>query len=268
MHLVDHSSGDQPEIRPEFNDADWPVVDVSPRDASQLTAGQTAVFRAQLQVSKTDLASGQWSLEIGRIDDDGSIYVNGEKVGETANWSQAYSFNVTKQLHPGTNIIAVIVRNHDGPGGLGAPSIERVAPLALDAVGRPAGFEEQWWRPDFNAKHWQTIAIGDDSAASANDSLLNWYRMDFQLPPTKPGVWVPWRLHLEAAGNGFLYLNGHALGRYWDVGPQHDFFLPECWLNFGDGRTNNLTLNLRPTGKATAIHEATVEPYFNFAEKR
>ena len=54
-------------------------------------------------------------------------------------------------------------------------------------------------------------------------------------------VWVPWRLHLYATGNGFLYLNGHPLGRYWEAGPQHDFFLPECWLNFGPGQSNQLT---------------------------
>ena len=73
---------------------------------------------------------------------------------------------------------------------------------------------------------------------------------------------------MDATGNGFLYFNGHALGRYWQAGPQHDFFLPECWLNFGAGRANVVALSLRPTDKGAAIESATVEPYAEFAEKR
>jgi hypothetical protein len=75
-------------------------------------------------------------------------------------------------------------------------------------------------------------------------------------------------VHLEATGNGFLYLNGHAIGRYWQVGPQHDFFLPECWLKFGEDQQNNVTLSLRPVDGSTEISVARVEPYAGFAEKR
>jgi len=99
-------------------------------------------------------------------------------------------------------------------------------------------------------------------------ALLTRYRLNFELQPPRPGVWVPWRLRLNATGNGFLYLNGHPLGRYWQAGPQHDFFLPECWLNFGQGRTNLLALSLRPVDKGAAIQSAVVEPYSQFAVKR
>ena len=77
-----------------------------------------------------------------------------------------------------------------------------------------------------------------------------------------------WRLRLKANGNGFLYLNGHELGRYWQAGPQHDFFLPECWMKFGGKGANVLTVSLRPGDKGAAILSATVEPYAEFAEKR
>ena len=92
--------------------------------------------------------------------------------------------------------------------------------------------------------------------------------MNFELPRPRAGVWVPWQLRLNATGNGSLYLNGHLLGRYWQAGPQHDFFLPECWINFGPRRTNVLTLSLRPLVQGTAIQAAIVEPYAAFAERR
>lgn len=267
MHLV-NGTNKRPEVRTDFKDDDWSNIDVSAVEANQLAPGQTAVFRTRIQMTEADLKEGNWDLIFGRIDDAGWIYVNGKDVGQTTDWSQAYWFNVTKQLHPGTNVIAVVVRNDEGGGGLGAPGFGRGAPVELKSFGRPAGVEEQWWKPDFKDRHWNAIAVGKESSAQPNNSSLNWYRMNFQLPPAKPGVWVPWRLRLEATGNGFLYLNGHALGRYWEAGPQHDFFLPECWLNFGAGKTNGIALSLRSTGNVAAIQSAAVEPYSEFAEKR
>ena len=35
-----------------------------------------------------------------------------------------------------------------------------------------------------------------------------------------------------------------------DVGPQRRFYLPECWLNFGDGKQNVLTMALRPVNQS------------------
>ena len=269
MRLVDSTSKKRPEIKADFDDTGWPPVAVDDLNANQLTPGQIAVFRANLELSADDVRNWKWDLSFGRIDDAGWIFVNGKSVGQTTDWSQPYSFNVTKHLHPGKNVVAVIVRNDGGGGGIGLPTFGRElegSPVALDSFGNPAGVEAQWWKPEFNDRLWDPVAIG--SAAQTGDALLTWYRLKFELSPPKPGVWVPWRLRLDATGNGFLYLNGHALGRYWQAGPQHDFFLPECWLNFGAGQSNVVSLSLRPTDKGAAIESATVEPYAEFAEKR
>jgi Beta-galactosidase jelly roll domain len=209
-------------------------------------------------------------LSFKRIDDLGWVYVNSKQVGVTTDWSQSYSFDVTKELHPGRNIIAVVVQNIGGGGGIGKPelnaALEKPAgqAVALRLFGRPTGDEKEWWAPDFNDKDWTSVPM--DETRRRDNPMLTWYRMDFSLPSQQTGVWVPWRLHLMAHGNGFLCLNGHPLGRYWDVGPQHDFFLPECWLHFGG--SNNLTLNLRPTERGAGIQSAEVKPYDDFAEKR
>ena len=136
------------------------------------------------------------------------------------------------------------------------------------AFGSPAGMEQQWWRPEFADTDWPTVTVGDAASATNTEALLMWYRLNFHLPATNPAVWVPWRLRLYAQGNGFLYLNGHALGRYWQAGPEHDFFLPDCWLNFGSNQTNNLTLSLRPVDHGAFIQSAVVEPDPAYAEKR
>ncbi len=93
------------------------------------------------------------------------------------------------------------------------------------------------------------VSIGKE-AAPAPDALLTWYHMVFQLPETA-------RRHrrtmasciIEANGNGFIYVNGHCLGRYWQAGPQHDFFLPGNWLRFGSGVGNHLRWTCAPSIK-------------------
>ena len=267
MHEVNDTTN-PPEVKTDFKDDGWTHVSVGNVDAHNLPAGHMAVYRASVEIPPADFSGGKLVLNFGRIDDLGWVYVNGTKTGETTDWSRAYSLDATKELHPGKNLIAVIVKNNEGEGGLGAPELAHKSDeqsVKLSAFGGPAGDERQWWKPDFNDWRWETVTIGSDS--SLTNALLTWYRMNFQLPPAKTGVWVPWHLHLKATGNGFLYLNGHAIGRYWEVGPQHDFFLPECWLNFGPGRNNQLTLSLRPLDQSAFIQSAVVEPYAGFAEK-
>lgn len=40
-------------------------------------------------------------------------------------------------------------------------------------------------------------------------------------------------LNLNLWGKGLVYVNGHALGRFWNIGPQQTLYLPGCWLNTG-----------------------------------
>ncbi|HVA63941.1 MAG TPA: beta-galactosidase [Terriglobales bacterium] len=40
-------------------------------------------------------------------------------------------------------------------------------------------------------------------------------------------------LDLRGWGKGYVWVNGHNLGRYWNRGPQQSLFLPGCWLRRG-----------------------------------
>ncbi len=114
---------------------------------------------------------------------------------------------------------------------------------------------------------WKSVEISTN-VSLAPVALLTWYRLTFALPEKNPAMWLPWQLHLEAGGNGFLYLNGHCLGRYWQAGPQRDFYLPECWLNSSPGQPNVIALDLRPVNKGVTLQCAVVEPMVQFAENR
>lgn len=55
------------------------------------------------------------------------------------------------------------------------------------------------------------------------------YRGTFQVK--KPGDTF---LNFETWGKGLVYVNGHALGRIWEIGPQQTLYVPGCWLKKGE----------------------------------
>ena len=40
-------------------------------------------------------------------------------------------------------------------------------------------------------------------------------------------------LDMRDFGKGFVFVNGHNLGKYWNIGPQQTIYLPGCWLKKG-----------------------------------
>lgn len=41
-------------------------------------------------------------------------------------------------------------------------------------------------------------------------------------------------LNFETWGKGLVYVNGHPIGRIWEIGPQQTLYMPGCWLQKGE----------------------------------
>jgi hypothetical protein len=245
----------------------------------------SAIFRTEVDVSAEALASARFWLNLRCIDDEGTVYVNGKERGRGTNFKKPLVLNPTTLLKAGRNVIAVVVHNRSGIGGLTdevtlvGTSIETPVPLAGFELSRIAGQVEKWWEPQTDTADWRAVALDtttppekftspSDTGSAESKALATWYRVEFELPERSPDAWVPWQAWIKASGDGFLYLNGHALGRYWDVGPQRAFYLPECWLNFGAGKKNVLVMCLQPIGGSTSLSAVEIAPYADLAETR
>ena len=296
------AEGTRPEIAPEFDDSTWDSFDLDdqtiaefagleqpgalgPKNpAAKILFGKnaTAVFRAHVELTDKLIQAGRTRLMLDRVEGASTVYVNGREVGKTSDRRPSLNADVARQLKPGVNVIAVVVSNKGGNGGLtrGARlmggNLEGLG-LTFELARQLGGVTNRWWRDDAVKSGWSEIALdtkkviarkGTDAPSGKPGALATWYRMEFELPRSPPNVWVPWRLLLDSSGNGFIYLNGRALGRYWDVGPQREYYLPECWLNFGSGQTNVVALCLRPTEKGAVLRAAEVSPYMDYAERR
>ena len=96
----------------------------------------------------------------------------------------------------------------------------------------------------YDLKHWQIATIPSDyqTAVKAFTSaqthfsffILNpslkkgYYRANFTLKKVGDTF-----INMEAFGKGMVYVNGHALGRFWNIGPQQTLYVPGCWLKKG-----------------------------------
>lgn len=50
-------------------------------------------------------------------------------------------------------------------------------------------------------------------------------------------------------GKGMVWVNGHAVGRFWEIGPQQTLFMPGCWLK--EGKNEIVVLDLKGPKQAT-----------------
>ena len=85
---------------------------------------------------------------------------------------------------------------------------------------------------------WQIYNLPLDSAMLANLEYADlpaqplagpaFYRLTIDL--ADPGDTF---LDMRSWGKGYTWVNGHNLGRYWNIGPQQTMYLPGCWLKRG-----------------------------------
>ncbi|MFA6448671.1 MAG: beta-galactosidase [bacterium] len=95
----------------------------------------------------------------------------------------------------------------------------------------------------------------------SDDQGVVWYRAKFNLKK-HDGWFAPLRLHIVADGFAYIYVNNRLMGKYLDSGPQSDFYLPDPWLNFGDGE-NTISIALQARGdKPGKLKEAFIAPYW------
>ena len=66
-------------------------------------------------------------------------------------------------------------------------------------------------------------------------------------------------LNFESWGKGLVYVNGHAMGRIWEIGPQQTLYMPGCWLKKGE----NEIIVFDIVGPREAKCEGLAEPIIN-----
>ena len=122
----------------------------------------------------------------------------------------------------------------------------------------------------YNLKHWVIRTMADDYEAiktamasnrveaKDNEAIVSdggYFKGEFTLKKVGDTF-----LNFEAFGKGQVWVNGHAMGRIWHIGPQQTLYVPGCWLKKG----KNEVIVLDIVGpKAEPIVFGQTEPELN-----
>jgi hypothetical protein len=117
---------------------------------------------------------------------------------------------ISASLKQGKNLLRVLMWGDVQP--------EVAAKFSLYNLPETVTAEAEWsWRP-WEMPREGGLVVGKNQPA--------WYLSEF----ARPRGGGPLFLHVVAARKGQIFLNGRNAGRFWTVGPQQGYYLPECWL--------------------------------------
>lgn len=125
--------------------------------------------------------------------------------------------------------------------------------LTAEADGHELTYDLKHWRIATIPSDYQTAVKAFTSAQTQYASFIlnpslkkGYYRANFTLKKVGDTF-----INMEAFGKGMVYVNGHALGRFWNIGPQQTLYVPGCWLNKGKNEVVVLDI-VGPKGEPVA----------------
>lgn len=205
--------------------------------------------------------NGKSVLTIKEPHDYAQVFIDGKYIGTVSRMrnEQSLAMPPLKRGQTLTILVEAMGRINFGRGIKDFKGITDEVTLKTEVDG-----DELTW----NLKDWTIRRINDDYATAANaftkpatDDLradrlgqgIGYYRGHFTLKKTGDTF-----LNMESWGKGQVYVNGHAIGRFWNIGPQQTLYVPGCWLK--KGRNEVIVLDVvGPKGEKTCFGQNTPE---------
>jgi hypothetical protein len=157
----------------------------------------------------------------------GALFVNGTAVARFSrhNGGGYIKADISSLTRPGSNVLALNIQGYAGAAWR-ATLLEYDRARAIAAAWSfRAGMSQE--RRDGS---WE---LGDAALPTPNSHLPTpgpvLYRAGFAYNAAIQGA-GPFKLRLPGMVKGQIWLNGHNLGRYWQIGPQECYKLPAAWL--------------------------------------
>ncbi|MDR0507255.1 MAG: beta-galactosidase [Dysgonamonadaceae bacterium] len=112
-------------------------------------------------------------------------------------------------------------------------------------------------------KNWKVYNFSVDYSFVKNKRYIKpsgtieapaYYRATFQLDKTGDTF-----LNMMNWKKGMVYVNGHNIGRFWEIGPQQTLYLPGCWLKKGENEIIILDLGGTENRTVTGLRQPILD---------
>jgi beta-galactosidase len=203
------------EVAPVFDQLPAPIADETPRPMEKYDQGYGCILY------RTEIPAGSaTTLEAAAIHDFGYVFLNGRRIGILDRRSAAAKLHLPGRKAPSRLDILVepMGRVNFGP--------EMMDPKGLIAPVTLGGKILKGWQI-FKLPLDEPMIHGLKFSPGKTDQPAFW-RATFQVE--KPGDTF---LDLRGWGKGVVWVNGHCLARFWNIGPTQTAYTPGCWLHAG-----------------------------------
>lgn len=167
------------------------------------------------------------ALLLNGVHDNAQIFVDGNRVASVGRVDSVVSVALPASAAGGVLRILVDAMGRAGDITGGKDLKGLVGDVSLHSVGGNVEQLTGWKNYPLPAEYdW----LSSKSFTTAMPhSVPACYRATFK--PSSEGDTF---LYMASWGRGEVWVNGHSLGRYWNIGPQQTLYLPGCWLHDGD----------------------------------
>lgn len=173
------------------------------------------------------------TLSIPGLRDYATIYINGEKIGTLNRNTKTYDLEVNI---PFNSTLQILVENM-GRINYGPEIVHNNKGIISPITIAQQPITGQWIMNQLPMTQAPTAGkegIGNPLTIDKANTLKGTpviYEGTFNLTDLGDTF-----LDMTNWGKGIVFVNGHNLGRYWQVGPQQTLYLPGAWLNKGQNK--------------------------------
>ena len=216
----------------------------------------TMIYRTRLPEIRTQ------SLLTAEIHDFAQVFIEGKYIGKIDRVKNEKSLALPP-VHEGNELVIIV----EGMGRINfGRAIKDFKGIIGDVtISSEINDIEMTWKP----RKWQNEAI-DDSYETATKVFKGGMLTDYFYKDliSKPGYYRGYFnlskvgdtfLNFETWGKGQVWVNGHAMGRIWSIGPQQTLYVPGCWLKKG----KNEIIVLDVVGPKERVVWGQAEPELN-----
>lgn len=169
-------------------------------------------------------------LTVSDVHDYARVFVNGDYVGKIDRVKNEKTL-VLPAVAEGsrlTMIVEAVGRINFGRAIKDFKGITDRVTITTEAGGHTLTYDLKNWTISTLPDDYDTALRAFSTISESSFSGAGYYRGYFSLNKTGDTF-----INMEAFGKGQVYVNGHAIGRYWNIGPQQTLYMPGCWLKKG-----------------------------------
>ncbi|HWY31234.1 MAG TPA: beta-galactosidase, partial [Candidatus Acidoferrum sp.] len=209
------------ECAPLFANLPPAIHDTRPRTIEEYDQGYGCILY------RTTIPPGPaTTLRAKSVDDFGYVFLNGQTMGIMDRRSNLYRVALPARPKPETLDILVeaMGRVNFGPGIADCKGLSSPVTWSEDGNAvQPTNWEI--FTLPLNARMLAGMHYAADKGTNAGPAL---WRATVNIKD--PGDAF---LDLRSWGKGVVWVNGHCLSRFWNIGPTQTAYIPGCWLRAG-----------------------------------